>query len=257
MMSFPRFILFLSLLFLIGPFAIIILAGFSAGETLVFPPQGLSLRWYATIFTIKDFQDAFFLSIAVGFVSTFFAMLLGIPVAYAISRYDIPGAELLKTLITAPIIVPGIIVGLSLLRYFVFKFDVPIMLTLFLAHTALLVPYTVRVVTASLENLRSDIEEAAVLLGMGRISVFFVIVLPNIRSAIMVAFILSFITSFNQVPVSIFLSGPGVSMLPIQMLWYMEYTYDPSIAALSAMLAVGSIFLVFVAERLFGLSRYM
>ena len=256
-MPFSRTILFLSLIFLIGPFAIIILAGFSAGETLVFPPQGFSLKWYITIFTVKDFQDAFVLSIIVGFVSTFVALILGVPVAYALSRYDIPGAEAIKTLITAPIIVPGIIVGLSLLRYFVFKFDAPIMLTLFLAHTALLVPYAVRVVVASLENLRSDIEEAAVLLGMNRLKVFFVIVLPNIRSAIMVAFILSFITSFNQVPVSIFLSGPGVSMLPIQMLWYMEYTYDPSIAALSAMLAVGSIILVFFAERLFGLSRYM
>jgi len=256
-MPYSRTILFLSLVFLIGPFGIIILAGFSAGETLTFPPQGLSLRWYITVFTIKDFQDAFVLSILVGTVATVFALILGVPVAYALSRYDVPGGEAIKTLVTAPIIVPGIIVGLSLLRYIVFQFDVPITFTLFIAHTALLVPYCVRVVSASLENLRADIEEAAVLLGMSRLPVFFVIVLPNIRSALMVAAILSFITSFNQVPVSIFLSGPGVSMLPIQMLSYLEYNYDPSIAALSALLAGGSILLVFFAERVLGLSRYM
>ncbi len=256
-MSTSRTILFLSLVFLIGPFVIIILAGFSAGETLSFPPQGFSFRWYVAVFMVQDFQDAFILSILVGFVSTFFALVFGVPVAYALSRYDIPGGEALKTLITAPIIVPGIIVGLSLLRYFVFKFDMPITLTLFLAHTALLIPYAVRVVAASLENLRADIEEAAVILGMGRLRVFFVIVMPNIRSAMMVAAILSFITSFNQVPVSIFLVGPGISMLPIEMLSYMEYNYDPSIAALSALLAVGSIILVFFAERALGLSRYM
>lgn len=256
-MPYSRTILLLTLVFLIGPFAIIILAGFSAGETLTFPPQGLSLRWYITVFMVKDFQDAFVLSILIGAAATVLALVLGVPVAYAVSRYDIPGGGAIKTLVTAPIIVPGIIVGLSLLRYFVFQFDVPITLTLLIAHTALLVPYCVRVVTASLANLRTDIEEAAVLLGMARVPVFFVIVLPNIRSAMMVAGILSFITSFNQVPVSIFLSGPGVSMLPIQMLSYLEYNYDPSIAALSALLAGGSIILVFLAERLLGLSRYM
>ena len=130
-------------------------------------------------------------------------------------------------------------------------------LALFLAHTALVLPYAVRVVTATLENLRTDIEEAAVLLGCTRLQAFTKAVLPNIKSGILAAFILGFVTSFNQVPVSLFLSGPGVRTLPIDMLAYMEITYDPSVAALSALLAFMSIAIVYIAERTLGFSRYV
>ena len=111
--------------------------------------------------------------------------------------------------------------------------------------------------SASLDNLRGDIEEAAVLLGSSRLGAFFRIVLPNIRGGILAAFILGFVTSFNQVPVSLFLSGPGVRTLPIDMIWYIEITYDPSVAALASLLAVMSIAIVFLAERFLGFSRYV
>jgi putative spermidine/putrescine transport system permease protein len=113
------------------------------------------------------------------------------------------------------------------------------------------------VVSASLNNLRSDIEEAAVLLGSSRFGAFFRVVLPNIRGGILSAFILGFVTSFNQVPVSLFLSGPGVRTLPIDMLGYMEIVFDPSVAALSSLLAFLSIGIVFLAERFLGFSRYV
>ena len=81
--------------------------------------------------------------------------------------------------------------------------------------------------------------------------------LPNIRAGIAAAFILGFITSFNNVPVSVFLSGPGVNTLPIAMLSYMEYYFDPTIAALSTILIIFSIVLVQAAERLLGLSQFV
>jgi putative spermidine/putrescine transport system permease protein len=115
----------------------------------------------------------------------------------------------------------------------------------------------VRVVSASLDNLRSDVEEAAILLGSSRLGAFFRVVLPNIRNGVLAAFILGFVTSFDQVPVSLFLSGPGVQTLPIDMLGYMERTYDPSVAALSSLLAFLSIGIMFVAERFIGFSRYV
>ncbi|MNS71883.1 Inner membrane ABC transporter permease protein YcjP [compost metagenome] len=188
---------------------------------------------------------------------TFTALVLGIPASYAMSRYKLPFAETVRTIVSAPIIVPGIIVGLALLRYFVVPFGIGITLALFLAHTALILPYAVRVVSASLNNLRSDIEEAAVLLGSSRFGAFFRVVLPNIRGGILSAFILGFVTSFNQVPVSLFLSGPGVRTLPIDMLGYMEIVFDPSVAALSSLLAFLSIGIVFMAERFLGFSRYV
>lgn len=250
-------VLTLILLFLIGPFFIIVAAALSAGESLAFPPQGLSFRWVIKVFQIESFRESFALSMALAVFGTLGALILGVPIAYALARYKLPFAETLRTIVSAPIIVPGIIVGLALLRYMVVPLDVDVVSALFAAHTALVLPYAVRVVSASLENLRSDIEEAAVLLGASRLGAFFRIVLPNIRSGILAAFILGFVTSFNQVPVSLFLSGPGVRTLPIDMISYLETTYDPSVAALAALLAFLSIAIVFIAERFLGFSRYV
>jgi len=250
-------VLTLVLLFLIGPFFIIVAAGLSAGESLAFPPQGLSFRWVIKVFEIDSFRESFALSMALAIFGTLAALILGVPIAYALARYKLPFGETLRTIVSAPIIVPGIIVGLALLRYLVVPLDVEVVTALFAAHTALILPYAVRVVSASLNNLRSDIEEAAVLLGASRLGAFIRVVLPNIRSGILAAFILGFVTSFNQVPVSLFLSGPGVRTLPIDMISYLETTYDPSVAALAALLAFLSIAIVFVAERFLGFSRYV
>lgn len=250
-------ILSLVILFLIGPFLVIIAASFSAGETLAFPPRGFSFRWIVKVFTVESFRESFVTSMILAVGGTLVALALGVPASYAMSRYRLPFAETVRTVVSAPVIVPGIVVGLALLRYFVVPVGMPITLALFLAHTALVLPYAVRVVSASLANLRSDIEEAAVLLGSSRPGAFFRVVAPNIRGGILAAFILGFVTSFNQVPVSLFLSGPGVRTLPIDMLGYMEIVFDPSIAALSSLLAFMSMGIVLVAERFLGFSRYV
>lgn len=250
-------VLLLVLGFLIGPFIIIVAASFSAGDTLAFPPQGFSLKWIVKVFTVESFRQSFAISMFLAVGSTLAALILGIPASYAMSRYRLPGSETVRFMVSMPIIVPGIIVGLALLRFFVIPVGLSITLALFLAHTALVLPYAVRVVSASLANLRTDIEEAAVLLGSSRMGAFFRVILPNIRGGILAAFILGFVTSFNQVPVSLFLSGPGVRTLPIDMLGYMEIVFDPSIAALSSLLAFMSMAVVFAAERLSGFSRYV
>lgn len=252
-----RLIIGLTLSFLIGPFLIIIMAGLSAGDFLAFPPDGISLKWYIKVFEIESFRDSFVLSMFLAVFGTITALLLGVPAAYALSRYKIPFGETIKTIVAAPIIVPGIIVGLALLRYLVIPLSFSVTVALFFAHTALVLPYAVRVVSSSLNNLRSDMEEAAVLLGCSRIGAFFRVVLPNIQNGVLAAFILGFVTSFNQVPVSLFLSGPGVRTLPIDMLAYMEITYDPSVAALSALLALLSVAIIFIAEKFLGFSRYV
>jgi putative spermidine/putrescine transport system permease protein len=250
-------ILGLTLTFLIGPFLIIIAAALSAGNNLAFPPQGLSLKWFIKVFEIESFRASFGVSMFLAIFGTFVALILGVPAAYAMTRYKVPGAEFVKLIVSSPIIVPGIIVGLALLRYFVIPLGIGIAPALFLAHTALILPYAVRVVSASMDNLRVDMEEAALLLGCTRFGAFRRVVLPNIRGGILAAFILGFVTSFNQVPVSLFLSGPGMRTLPIDMIAYMEINYDPSVAALSALLAFMSIAIVFAAERFIGLSRYV
>lgn len=247
----------LTLTFLIGPFLIIVAAAFSESSILSFPPEGFTLRWFVKVFAVESFRDSFEVSMILAVFGTALALVLGVPAAYALSRYSTPFGESVRTVISTLIIVPGIIVGLALLRYFVIPTGATIFLALFVAHTALVLPYALRVVSASLENLRSDIEEAAVLLGCTRLGAFVRVVLPNIRGGVLAAFILGFVTSFNQVPVSLFLSGPGVRTLPIDMLAYMEITYDPSVAALATLLALLSVAIGFAAERFLGFSRYV
>ena len=133
----------------------------------------------------------------------------------------------------------------------------PVLASLIVGHTALLLPYTVRVVSSSLANLRVDIDDAAMTLGATRLQAFFKVILPNIRSGVAAAFILAFITSFNQVPVSLFLTGPGISTLPIEMMAYMETSYDPSIAALSTLLVLFTLLVVAATEKLLGISQYV
>ena len=248
-------ILVLTLVFLLGPFLLIFAASFGSAPTLAFPPRGeLSLRWFDKVFSVKDFVDSFKTSLEIAMLGALTALVLGIPVAYAIVRYQFKGKDLIEVLFSSPAIVPGIVVGLAMLRYFVLLSHMPVTTGLYLGHTAILFPYSVRVVSASLRNLNPSIEEAAVSLGASPFTAFFLVVLPNIRSGVVAAFILAFITSFNNVPISLFLTGPGVATLPIRMMLYMEYNFDPTIAALSTLLILFTVSIVQVMERILKVS---
>ncbi|MDB5045156.1 MAG: Spermidine Putrescine transporter permease component potC [Deinococcus sp.] len=252
----PRVVLYLTLLFLVGPFLVVFIAAFGGEPTLKFPPSSFSTQWFGRVLGVEAFRGSFWTSLWLGLASTGLALLLGVPVAYALSRYRLPGAAAVQTLLTSPALVPGLVVGLALLQYFV-NLGGSVYPSLLAAHTALLLPYVVRVVSTSLVNLRPDIEEAAMSLGASRLTAFRLVVLPNIRGGVAAAAVLAFITSFDQVAVSLFLTGPGVSTLPIAMLTFMEYNYDPTIAALSTLLIAFSVGLVLIFERLLGLSRYV
>lgn len=253
----PRVVLLLVMGFLLGPFVISFMAGFSDGDTLAFPPTAYSLRWTLFVLQDADFLRAFLTSLEIGLLATVLALILGMPVAYAFSRMPPPGMGAIRLALTSPLIVPGMVAGLALMRTVVLRIDAPVFTGLLIGHTTLAVPYAVRVLYSSLANLRVDIEDAAVTLGATRLQTFFMVVLPNIRGALIAAFFLAFVTSFNQVPVSLFLTGPGVSTLPIEMLAHVQSTFDPSIAALSTVLVVFSMGMVFVAEKLLGVSKYL
>lgn len=243
--------------FLLGPFVIIIMSSFSGDAIMKFPPRGFSLQWYRKVLNIEMFRTTFWVSLKIGLAATLTALLLGVPVAYANVRYRYTGKSIVELIFSSPAIVPGLVIGFSLLRFFIYVTQIPVIIGLYLGHTAILFPYTVRVVSASLRNFDMGVEEAAVSLGSSPLHAFFAVVFPNIKSGIAAAFILAFITSFNNVPISLFLTGPGVATLPIQMLIYMEYYYDPTISALSSIIIVLTVLVVQGAERLLGISKYM
>lgn len=241
-------------LFLMGPLVIVFGAALSDTTFLTFPPQGLTLRWFERIFEIGAFRRTIVTSVEIAFLATALALLIGIPAAYALNRYRIQLPAWLSTLFVLPILVPEIVLGFSLLRSVAVGQSAPIFLTLLIGHTLIVLPYCVRVISASLASFDFSIEEAAISLGSRPLKTFFTIVLPNVRSGVIAAFILAFITSINDVSVSLFLTGPGISTLPIQILAHVEQFFDPVIASVSVLLMLLTVAVMAIVERTLGLT---
>lgn len=247
---------FLVYFFILAPLVIIVITSFGPDKSLVFPPKGFSLRWMINIFKVEMFRKSFFISMQLSVLGTILAMFIGIPAAYGLSRYDFKGKNILNGIFLSPILIPGIVLGFSLLRYLVIYAGLPVYTSLLIGHIIIIIPYIIRVISSSLSNFDYSIEEASMSLGASKINTFFTIVLPNIRSGVLAAFILAFINSFNNVPVSVFLTGPGLSTLPIQMLIHVEYNFDPTIAALSVVLMLMTAVLMFIIEKTLGLNFF-
>lgn len=243
-------------IFLLGPLLIISVTSFEPGTVLKFPPQGFSLRWYKNIFEVDLFMSTFKTSIVVSLLGNILALLLGMPAAYALSRSSFRGKDALNALFLSPLLIPGIVLGFTLLRYLIIVYHLPVYTGLLLGHTVIMLPFIIRVIASSMSNFDFAIEEAALSLGAGRLKTFFKVVLPNIRSGIIAAILIAFLESFNNVDISVFMTGPGFSTLPIQMLTYVENYFDPTIAAISVMLMILTGILMFLIERLMGLSYF-
>ncbi|MEQ8295601.1 MULTISPECIES: ABC transporter permease [Nitratireductor] len=241
-------------IFLVGPLIIVIGAALSDTSYLTFPPQGLTFRWFENIFEISAFRRTIVTSMQLAFLATGLALLVGIPAAYALNRHRIQLPSWLSTVFVLPILVPEIVLGFSLLKSVAVGASLPIFLSLLIGHTLIVLPYCVRVISASLSSFDFSIEEAAISLGSRPAKTFFTIVLPNVRSGVIAAFILAFITSINDVSTSLFLTGPGISTLPIQILAHVEQFFDPTIASVSVLLMVLTVAVMAIVERTLGLT---
>ncbi|MFD1955577.1 ABC transporter permease [Paenibacillus thailandensis] len=247
---------FVVYLFLLGPLVIIALTSFEPGSVLKFPPTGFSLKWYRNVFDVDMFVTTFQTSVGVSLLGNLFAILLGIPAAYALNRAAFRGKETLNAIFLSPVLIPSIVLGFTLLKYVVITLDIPIYAALLIGHTVIMLPFIIRVVGSSLANFDFSIEEAAMSLGAGRLTTFFKVILPNIRSGIIAAVLIAFLESFNNVDISLFMTGPGVSTLPIQMLTYVENYFDPTVSAISVLLMAFTAVFMFLIERLMGLSQF-
>lgn len=244
-------------IFLFAPLVIIALTSIGTENFIAFPPKGFSLKWFVNVFNSESFMKSMSSSFMISGIATVIALIIGIPAAYGLSRSNFKGKGILKSFFFSPLIVPGIVVGFSLFQFLIVKLGLNIYISLLIGHTVAIVPYIIRVVGSSLEGVDYSIEEAAVSLGCTKLQSFFKIVMPNITSGIIAAFMLAFINSFNNVPVSMFLTGPGVSTLPITMMNYVEYNYDPTVSALSVLLMIITIGVMYVAEKTLGLGKFV
>jgi putative spermidine/putrescine transport system permease protein len=212
---------------------------FFKNEILSFPPEGYTLRWFAALWLQPQFADGFVTSLEVAALAMLGGLAVGIPASLALVRSELPLRETLNTLLLSPLVVPGIVIGTSL--YF-FLIDVELatelpltgsMAGLVFGHILITIPWTVRLIAANLVGLDRTIEEAAMNLGADRLRTILKVTLPVIRPGVVAAALFSFVVSFGNLELSLFLVSPGETTLPIAILQYLEWKIDPTIAAVS------------------------
>lgn len=240
--------------FLAAPIAVVIAMSVTAGDTLAFPPEGLSWRWFSYLAGRDEFLTAALMSLQVAALAATGAVLLGLPAALALARITFGGKAIMESLLMGPMVLPGIITGVALLQYFTAIGLVRSFERLVLAHLVICLPYAIRSVGASLRGIDASLEEASHTLGASPRRTFLRIVLPLLRPGIVAAFVFAFVTSFDNVVVSIYLIGADTVTLPIRILTYLEWQFDPSIAAISTIMVLATIALVALVEAVTGLS---
>ena len=246
----------LTYLLVLGPIVIVLITAFSPTDFFVFPPPGLSLRWFAAFFNTDSLRDAFLRSIQIALTSAFLATILGSMAALFVARRKGFLASLLQTLFLAPLIFPAIVLGLALLLFFKLIGGMPEFIGLVLAHSILGMPFVIRAVSASLLAVDPVLEEASQSLRAGPFRTFGLITLPLIWPGILSGAMFAFILSFGELNTALFLTGPGVTTLPIEIFSYLQFQGGQLVIAAASAVQVGMIaVMVVILERLVGLSR--
>jgi len=233
--------LLLVFLFLYAPLAFLIVFSFnSTRQDGIF--TGFSFRWYQALLEDSRLVQGFFLSLRVALVSATLSTILGTFAAFVLVRYQrFRGRAMFSGMVSAPLVMPEVIIGLSLLLLMVsvqrtLGWPDRGMLTIVLGHTLLGMAYATVVIQSRLREMDRSVEEAAMDLGCRPLQVFFLVTLPNIAAALMAAWLLAFTLSFDDVVISEFLSGPGVTTLPQVIFSYARRGVNPAIYAAATIL---------------------
>jgi putative spermidine/putrescine transport system permease protein len=241
--------------FLLAPIVVTVGVSFSSSPVFDFPPKGLSLRWYGSIDRLDSFRSAVRLSVIIALVSTAVSLVLGTLCAIAVVRSRFPGREALATFMVSPLMLPGLVLGSAMLQWFRLLGLRDATTSLLIAHVVITMPYVVRTVLASLSLFDFTLIDAARTLGYSYPSALLRIMVPVLSPAFLTGGLFAFLASFDNYPVSIFLTDVRSKTLPIQMLQYIEEAPNPTVAAVSAILVALTVVVLFLGDRLVGLRR--
>ncbi len=220
---------------LLAPLAVIVTVSFSAAPFLQFPPPGLSWRWYRNLAGDPAWLDAIAVSLQVLVVSATLATAMGTAAAYALARGSIPGAGIIRGLLLAPIVVPGILVAAGLFGVFRGLGLNGTVTGLAIGHTVLTLPYVVATVGAAMEGLDPRLEDAAATLGAPPWAVFHRVTLPLLLPGVLSALLFAAVVSFDELLVSLFVSTARVRPVPVQMWSNLRGDFDPTVAAMASL----------------------
>ena len=252
-----RIICALVLLFLIVPVLVIVPLSFNSGSFLVYPLQGVSLRWYEALFSSADWMRSLKNSMLIAPAATALAMIFGTLSAIGLTRGEFRGKSLVMTLLISPMVVPVVIVGVASYLFFAPLGMGNSYLSLILVHAVLGVPFVIITVSATLQGFNHNLVRAAASLGASPLTTFFRVTLPLIAPGVISGALFAFATSFDEVVVTLFLAGPEQITLPRQMFSGIRENLSPTIAAAATLLIAFSVALLLTLEWLRGRSEKM
>jgi spermidine/putrescine transport system permease protein len=235
--------------FLYLPIAVLILYSFNGQGVGGFPPQHLTLEWYRILFADGPIWDSVLNSLEVAFAAMAMALTFGVPAALALDRAQFPGKTLFRRLVLLPLILPGIITGLSLLMLFNVMGAKLSLLTIVLGHGTALISVATTEVFAGLQKLDRAQEEASLDLGANYWQTFWRVTVPNLKLPIIGAALLIFTLSMDEIAVSFFLIGRD-NTLPLEIWGRLRRGITPEINAVSTIIFVFSLMTIVVWYRL-------
>jgi putative spermidine/putrescine transport system permease protein len=247
----------IAIVFLVGPTVIMLLTSFTASQSLKFPPDGLSLRWYAALLDADQMQAAAWNSLVVAFWTTVLSVVLGTAAALGIARSRSPLARACDVLFMSPLLLPALAFGFAALIFIHRLGFSPSIPFLVLGHTVVCVPFVLRTTIAALSQLDPALLDASQSLGACGWRTFRRVTLPLIAPGLGAGAFLAFMASFDNVPVSLFLADERSEMLPIHLWQQIETNLDVRTAAVSGLIVMFTLILMLLAERLAGLTRQM
>ena len=205
--------------------------------------EGFTLHWYKVLLQDQEVMLALRNTLIIAIVSTVFATVIGTFAALALQRYRFPGYTISESLLYIPVIIPEVVMGISLLVFFVqagFRLG---LLTITLSHIAFNIPFVALVVRARLHGFDKAIEEAAMDLGANEFTTFWRVTLPTIMPGVMAGAMLAFTLSLDDYVITYFTAGPGSTTLPLRVFSMVRFAVTPEVNALSALWMV-AVFLI-------------
>jgi putative spermidine/putrescine transport system permease protein len=240
----------LVVVFLVAPLMILVPMSFNDSSLLTFPPERWSLRWYERYVTDRAWIAATMLSLQAGLVVAAVSVALGTLAALGLTRGRFAGRALVQAFILSPLIVPVIVVAVGLYYMFSFVRLNGTFAGLVLAHTVLAFPYATVVIAASLERFDVRLERVAMSLGATPFTALVRVTLPIISPGLVVAGLFTFLLSFDEVVLAIFVTGPQTATLPRKMWEGIRFEINPTITAVSTLLILYSSLVMLVCEAL-------
>ena len=244
----------LALLFVYTPLALVLLNSFNTSRTFAWPPPGYTTEWWQAAWHSQGARDAVWVSVQVAIVATLVALVLGTMAALALQRFRFFGRDTVSLLIILPIALPGIITGIALNNFFRTIMGVPLSIwTVVIAHATFCIVTVFNNVIARLRRTGTNLAEASADLGAGIWTTFRLVTFPQLRSALLAGALLAFALSFDEIIVTTFTAGSGVTTLPIYILNNMfRPNQAPVVSVIAVVLVIVSIVPIYLAQRLSG-----